>query len=394
MRARLLAPLVALGLLAAGCASDAEMPAKLQSNTGHAAHATQTVAPVKAKPAPVDVPARPGESFQTVSMAAAYTPKAPTANGTDDYRCFLIDPKFTQDMLVSGIKINPGNAKLVHHVIIYKIEADEVAKAKARDAEEPGDGWTCFSGTGLEKGPGGNLNKSDWVAAWAPGGGENVMANDIAIPLAKGTQLALQIHYNLLAGNGSDLSSARLRISPAKGSTKAPLETMLMPAPVELPCREGKSGGMCYRSMAVADIRKRFNEDPATADLLHLLCGDSKPGPTQHCDRKIKKAGTIRAVAGHMHLLGRSITVDINKGTPQARRILDIPVWDFDDQGAKPLPKPAKVVPGDTLTVTCTHDQSLRDRLPAFKGQPERYVAWGEGTTDEMCLGIVLMTRP
>ena len=30
---------------------------------------------------------------------------------------------------------------------------------------------------------------------------------------------------------------------------------------------------------------------------------------------------------------------------------------------------------------------------PSFDGQPERYVVWGEGTTDEMCLGIVLFTR-
>jgi len=32
--------------------------------------------------------------------------------------------------------------------------------------------------------------------------------------------------------------------------------------------------------------------------------------------------------------------------------------------------------------------------LPAFEDVPERYVVWGEGTTDEMCLGIVLVTRP
>ena len=93
-----------------------------------------------------------------------------------------------------------------------------------------------------------------------------------------------------------------------------------------------------------------------------------------------------------MHLLGRAITIDVNKGTEKAKRVLDITNWDFDNQATKALPKPVKLVPGDTLTVTCTHDQSLRDRLPAFKGQPERYVAWGEGTTDEMCLGIVLAT--
>ena len=41
------------------------------------------------------------------------------------------------------------------------------------------------------------------------------------------------------------------------------------------------------------------------------------------------------------------------------------------------------------MKVTCRHVQWLRDQLPAFEGQPDRYVVWGEGTTDEMCLGIL-----
>ena len=44
--------------------------------------------------------------------------------------------------------------------------------------------------------------------------------------------------------------------------------------------------------------------------------------------------------------------------------------------------------------MTCRHDQANRDLLPAFEGKPDRYVLWGEGTTDEMCLGIVMVTRP
>ena len=52
-----------------------------------------------------------------------------------------------------------------------------------------------------------------------------------------------------------------------------------------------------------------------------------------------------------------------------------------------------RVRAGDTVRVTCEHDQALRDVLPAFEGQEERYVVWGEGTTDEMCLGILLVTR-
>lgn len=379
-----------LALALAGCGGGAELPATLKSSSGHAtthggsASATPTAVP--------DVALRKGERFQKLVLPAAYTPKAPEGTGTDDYRCFLVDPEFGTDQLVSGVQIAPDNAAMVHHVIVSKVEPDQVADARALDAKDPGEGWTCFGGAGLAGTRGGDLDNADWVGAWAPGGGERVMADDIGIPLAKGSRLVVQMHYNLLAGSGSDRSTVRLRLSEAKGSTKQALRTMLLPAPVELPCRHNRTKGLCNRTLAVADLKKRFAENPATADLLHLLCGPVDPGPVQSCTRQIHDEGTIRAVAGHMHLLGRAITVDVNKGTPEAQRVLDIPVWNFDDQGSIPLKKPLKVGRGDTITVTCTHDQGLRDLLPAFEGTKDRYVAWGEGTTDEMCLGIVLMT--
>ena len=51
------------------------------------------------------------------------------------------------------------------------------------------------------------------------------------------------------------------------------------------------------------------------------------------------------------------------------------------------------VAAGDTLRVRCRHDQALRDDLPAVEGQDERAVVWGDGTRDEMCLGILQVTR-
>ena len=96
---------------------------------------------------------------------------------------------------------------------------------------------------------------------------------------------------------------------------------------------------------------------------------------------------TVLGAAGHMHLLGRKITIEANPDTPDAKTLLDIPVWDFDDQGAKPV-DPVHLDAGDTVRVTCQHQQWLRDRLPAFETQREdRYVIWAEGSTDEMCLG-------
>ena len=103
----------------------------------------------------------------------------------------------------------------------------------------------------------------------------------------------------------------------------------------------------------------------------------------------MRQAGTVYAVAGHMHLLGKSIRVELNPGTPRARTLLDVPVYDFDDQGARPLAEPVRLKRDDVLRVTCTHDATLRARLPALRDLPPRYVVWGEGTSDEMCLGIV-----
>ncbi len=93
-----------------------------------------------------------------------------------------------------------------------------------------------------------------------------------------------------------------------------------------------------------------------------------------------------------MHLRGRSITIEVNPGQPDAQVLLNVPVYDFDNQGTQPLPEPVRVDPDDTVRVTCTHDNGLSELIPELQSQEPRYVVWGEGTTDEMCLGILIST--
>jgi hypothetical protein len=346
---------------------------------------------------PPSAPLRPGEKFVDLTMPEPYTPKAPTAPGTDDYRCFLLDPHLTHPAFVTGLDVLPGRQDLVHHVILFRVGPDAVAAAKARDANTKGEGWTCFGGPGVEaSGPEG-LQFPPWLGAWAPGAGESILAKDIGIPLKAGSRIVMQVHYNLLAGHGADTSSARLRLAPGTADLD-PLDTMLLAAPVELPCRPGKTGRLCDRDAAVRDVAKRFGGQSGFAVAgLQLMCGGDpnhpKASQVQSCDRKIRTASTVRAVAGHMHRLGRSISITLNPGTPREHVLMDIRSWDFDNQRTQSLKKPVKMRPRDVLRVTCRHDQALRDLNPEVKGRPERYVVWGEGTTDEMCLGIVLVTQ-
>ena len=343
-------------------------------------------APAKAKPL------RAGESRTTIAMPGSYTPSAPYDVGTDDYRCFLLDPELEKDTWLTGTHVLPGNPDVVHHVILFQVPPGQVDAAEAKDAAEEGEGWTCFGGTGLDQFT--NVDDASWIGAWAPGGEESVVKPGFGIRLAKGARIVMQVHYNLLAGQEPDTSAAQLRLAPGRRPYQA-LSTMLLPGPVELPCRpKHDDGPLCDRDVALADVKERFGSEGNTADLLYFLCGgEPKPGQTQSCLRTLSKPMTIHGVAGHMHLLGRSIRIEVRPGTPQAQTILDIPVWDFDDQGSRPI-EPITLQPFEQVKVTCTHVQWLRDKLPAFEGQPDRYVVWGEGTTDEMCLGMLQITRP
>jgi hypothetical protein len=325
-------------------------------------------------------------------MPEPYEPSAPTGFGTDDYRCFLLDPELKKDAWLTGTNVLPGNPDVVHHVILFRVPPDQVEAAENMDAATSGQGWTCFGGTGLD--PVESLDDAPWLGAWAPGGGESVHQAGYGVRLDKGSRIVMQVHYNLLAGTDEDVSATQLRLMPAERKLKE-LKTMLLPAPVELPCRAGHDDGkLCDRDAAVADVKQRFGLAGGTADGLYFLCGGRPtPGNVQSCTRTLSEPATVRGVAGHMHLLGRSIRIEANPGTDRAETLLDIPVWDFDNQAARPV-TPYRLRAGDTVKVTCRHVQWLRDKLPAFQGQPERYVVWGEGTTDEMCLGILQVTRP
>lgn len=335
-------------------------------------------------------PLRAGEQRTELQMSAPYTPSSPTGKGTDDYRCFLLDPNLPEDAWLTGTQILPGNPEVVHHVILYRMRPESVAAAQQADRDEDGQGWTCFGGTGVE-GEFENPDDAAWLAAWAPGGRETVGRKGYGVSLDKGTQIVMQVHYNLLLGDDPDSSTTQIRWTPKAGSDIQAVHTTLLPAPVEMPCRpEYKLGALCDRDASIADVQERLGgETGQMANLLHLLCGTNVyPTSTTSCTRTVPRAMTVLGAAGHMHLLGRWLKIEANPGTPRAREVLDIPLWNFDDQGARRV-KPLRLEAGDTLRVTCNHTQELRDLLPSFEGTQEKYVVWGEGTTDEMCLGML-----
>jgi hypothetical protein len=343
---------------------------------------------------------RNGERFAQVGLERPYRP-APPEGGTDEYRCFLVDPKLTEAAYITGSQFLPQNNAIVHHALLFSIPASAAEHAKSVDAKTEGDGWQCFGGTGLAGGLDsfGGKGDGDYIGAWAPGNAEKLIGSDsnpAGYRVEPGSQIVLQIHYNLLATNGQsgpvDQSAVRLRLMPGT-SAVTPLHGLLLPAPIELPCTSAESGPLCDRTAAIDDLVKRTGaQAKKTVDGLNAECNQNAapvPGNTQHCDFPIPQPVTVYAVAPHMHLLGRSISIEVNPDTPNAKTLLRQPAYNFDDQSTQLLPQPVQLNKGDTIRVTCTHDANERSLLPELKPLKPRYVVWGDGTSDEMCLGIL-----
>ena len=338
-------------------------------------------------------------AITTIGLAEPYVPTT-SGQGTDDYRCFLIDLDFPTDQFVTGVRFAPGNPAVVHHAIVYRVEPDQVEAARAKDAEDDEQGWSCFGGPGLPQSSSDDalsaIQGNAWLAAWAPGGREARTPEGTGVLVSAGSAAVLQMHYNMRGGQGPDHTQVHLRTAPGTADL-IPLDTYLLPAPVELPCLPDESGPLCDREAAVTDVIERFGgESLRTIWGLQFICdGDlvnPKAGSTQTCEHTARSDMQVYAAAGHMHLLGRSLTID-HIGASGESRILDIENWDFDNQARSWLDTPVEVARGEVLRVSCTHDASLRRSLPELADLPPRHVVWGDGSADEMCLGILTVAR-
>jgi len=330
--------------------------------------------------------------------AHSYRPHS-TGGGTDDYHCFLLDPKLAQNSFVTSAVVKPQHAALVHHVILFDATGANVADARALDAKSGGNGWTCFGGPGLSETRASSdtvasdaLGAPQWISAWVPGHVTNDLPSGTGVLVHSGDLVVMQVHYNLLhdpTRKLTDRSSAILRVTPQATTNLTPLSTYLLPAPVELPCPAGVSGPQCTRDAAYNAEVKQYGADAAVLPIgLLYLCHETlaqAQGTTSTCARTVNRPLRIYGVAGHMHLRGVDIKIELDGKT-----LLHIPHWSFHWQDAYYLDQPVDASPGDTLRVTCAFDNSPSHQ-PIVDGKPlqPRYVLWGEGTTDEMCLGLL-----
>lgn len=312
-------------------------------------------------------------------------PYTPNEELDDDYRCFLMDPQLATSTYIRGYFVEPDQASIVHHILVFQITEGQVAKAKSLDNNDDRAGWQCFGSSGV--------GDDTVIGAWAPGTSPVIHPEGYGYPLNKGDQFVVQIHYFLESGAKPDQSQILFDLAE-EGETLAPLFTTLVSAPVEIPCPADVQTPDCTREAAIEYSRQYYSnpeayfqgslsdcgktvEDYATQDAAHV---------TSDCEIPIPLDAVLVDVLPHMHTRGTSIRLELNPDQPDHQVIIDIPRWDFHWQGVYQFVEPIPVKRGDIIKITCTWDNS-RDADP-------RYILWGEGTQDEMCLSYVTLYLP
>ena len=286
--------------------------------------------PLAAPPIPTPNAAPPVD--KTIDIGTDYMPKGPA----DDYRCFVVNPVSTTNQFLTGVHVRPGNATVVHHVIVFTILNDQAqADIETADLADQGAGYECTGGPG---------DGTNFLTGWAPGAGPTIFPAQTGLLVPGNRKLVIQVHYNSANANGQ----------PDHTAIDFDLETNVA------------------KKAAIVGVKGNVNLPPRQLDA--LATGE------QVLQYGGLTSARVWGAAIHMHQRGTEAEVQLMRNNTC---LLDLDQWSFHWQHFYWYAQPFTVNAGDTVKVTCHYDTSAETQN----------VTWGEKTTDEMCLTYLYISQ-
>ena len=250
------------------------------------------------------------------------------ATGTVKYRYqnFEITPK--DDVWLSGIEIQPGNDKVVHHTVISDVSTKHLTSPIVdRKLVFFTDNFIAIAGS------------------WNQG---LSFPQNTGIYIAKDAKLKIQIHYNTTGKPETDVTKIGFYY-------------------------HDKDSVPNKRLYALAPNNKKFIIQPYQSNQKVIT------------EDVIKKDITIYYVTPHMHYRGKSIKFIAIHPDGTENVLVSVPDFDFNWQQMYQLKTPVKVPKGATLRVEGIFDNSFQN---PFNPDPSKKVTYGKQSYDEMLIGF------
>jgi hypothetical protein len=273
-----------------------------------------------------------GEPDLVVEMPAGYHVPA---DGPDIYRNIVIPLGLKEDKWVTAIDMRPSARSVVHHVLYF---GDPEGKIHERPQEGAEPGFSGMRAGGATVPLGG----------WAVGAQPHFFPDDLALEVAKGSDLVIQYHFHPTGKAEIEKSTVALYFA------KTPPERRLIS--VQLP--------------PVYSLFAGLNIPPGEKD---YVVRDSYTLPV---------AMDAVGVGAHAHYIGKKLRLTATLPNGETKTMLTIGDWDFAWQDryffqqSVPLPK------GTRLDAEIHWDNSAEN--PHNPSNPPVKVTWGEQSKDEM----------
>ena len=248
--------------------------------------------------------------------------------GVMPYQHYVIDTQFEEDVYAAALEVQPGNRKVVHHIIMFVQDPNE-------DVGDRGE----FLGIG------GNM-----LDVYAPGSPAGVLEPGRARFIPKGARLVWQMHYTPTGKEETDRSRFGIILA------KEPVEEVIRTATI---------------------INSSFAIPP----------GD--PNHRVEADMTLPADATIYSFTPHMHYRGKSMQFILQYPDGKEEVACSIPNYDFNWQLDYELAEPLKVPAGTTVKVVGHFDNSEAN---PYNPDPTKTVRWGEQTWEEMMMGGLFLS--
>ncbi len=245
------------------------------------------------------------------------------ATGVVPYMNIEIPTGFTEDRWIEAMDVQAGNAKVVHHILVY-----------VRDPNHPGDDMGDF----LKIGRG-------FLIGFAPGTVAVDLPKGMAYKIPAGSTLIFQMHYTPTGKPETDQSKIALRFAD-----EAPEHELV----------------------TATTVNFEFEIPPHAES--HRVEATS-PFP---------KNAILYSMTPHMHYRGKSYEFIAHFPDGTTRKLLHVPNFDFNWQTTYILQEPVFIPAGTRMETIAHFDNSANN---PYNPDPSKPIHWGDQTWEEMMIG-------
>ncbi len=308
----------------------------------------------------------------------------PNQTRSDDYRCFVVDWTPKSEAFITGFRAVPGNKKVAHHFVVFAIQPSLADRFRELADAEEGEGYQCFGGAVPDR-LGNRANRTEyesrypqgvrelsrgnfWLAHWAPGMDGHVFPAGTGIRVQPGSVLVVQLHYYTKDAEGERDQGSRLDFMTSPTVTRPAFHL----AQTNNDWMNGdQPGSIIVPPGDTASVS--LTED--LGDYLGYIANITGV-PRDRID-----ALELHSANLHMHGVGHSGEVTLERDGTEREMLLAIPRWDLGWQRDFTFTKP-KVFTRDQIAGT-----KLRVRCTYFNPK-EQPVYGGLGSEEEMCFNF------